>query len=58
MDARQRASAFKEFFTTKATGSGLGLAFVRRVVEAHDGAVSLESTLGRGTTVQLELPVK
>ena len=56
MDARQRGSAFEEFFTTKATGSGLGLAFVRRVVEAHEGTVSIESTLGRGTVVRLELP--
>jgi signal transduction histidine kinase len=58
MDARQRANAFDEFFTTKATGSGLGLAFARRVVEAHEGSVAIDSTLGRGTTVRIELPLK
>lgn len=56
MDARTRERAFDEFFTTKATGSGLGLAFVRRVVEAHGGEVSLTSREGRGTVVSLRLP--
>ncbi|WP_224361212.1 sensor histidine kinase [Hyalangium versicolor] len=56
MDARTRERAFDEFFTTKAQGSGLGLAFVRRVVEAHGGAVSLTSREGRGTIVSLRLP--
>jgi signal transduction histidine kinase len=57
MDARTRERALDEFFTTKPKGSGLGLAFVRRVVEAHRGAVSLESTQGRGTVVRVRLPV-
>ncbi len=57
MDARTRERAFDEFFTTKASGSGLGLAFVRRVVEAHGGEVSLTSREGRGTIVSLRLPV-
>jgi signal transduction histidine kinase len=56
MDARTRERAFDEFFTTKATGSGLGLAFVRRVLEAHGGSVSLTSGEGRGTIVRLHLP--
>jgi signal transduction histidine kinase len=56
MDARTRERAFDDFFTTKARGSGLGLAFVRRVVEAHGGEVSLESELGRGTVVRVKLP--
>jgi signal transduction histidine kinase len=58
MDARQRERAFDDFYTTKAEGSGLGLAFVRRVVEAHGGAVRLESALGRGTTITLLLPCR
>ncbi len=57
MNARTRERAFDDFYTTKATGSGLGLAFVRRVVEAHGGRVSLTSHEGRGTTVTLRLPV-
>lgn len=57
MDARTRERAFDEFFTTKASGSGLGLAFVRRVVEAHGGEVALTSREGRGTIVRLRLPI-
>jgi signal transduction histidine kinase len=57
MDPRRAARAFEDFFTTKAQGSGLGLAFVRRVVEAHGGEVTLASRLGVGTTVELRLPV-
>jgi signal transduction histidine kinase len=56
MDARTRERAFDDFFTTKSTGSGLGLAFVNRVVEAHGGRVSLSSELGRGTVVRVQLP--
>jgi len=56
MNARTRERAFDDFYTTKATGSGLGLAFVRRVVEAHGGQVALTSHEGRGTTVTLRLP--
>ena len=57
MNARTRERAFDDFYTTKAAGSGLGLAFVRRVVEAHGGEVVLTSHEGRGTTVTLRLPV-
>lgn len=57
MDVRTRERAFDDFFTTKATGSGMGLAFVRRVVEAHGGETSLVSTESRGTTVRMRLPL-
>lgn len=57
MDARTRERAFDDFFTTKPHGSGLGLAFVRRIVDAHGGDVSLRSEPGRGTVVRVRLPV-
>ena len=57
MDARTRERAFDDFFTTKAQGSGLGLAFVNRVVQAHGGHVQLSSRPGHGTVVSVRLPV-
>jgi signal transduction histidine kinase len=56
MDARTRERALEQFFTTKASGSGLGLALVARVVEAHGGKLELHSQLGEGTRVAIELP--
>lgn len=56
MDARTREQAEEAFFTTKAQGTGLGLAFVRRVAEAHGGSLRIESRLGQGTTVTLSIP--
>jgi signal transduction histidine kinase len=49
---------FTPFVTTKAKGQGLGLAVVKRLVEALDGTVSFQSKLGRGTEFTLTLPVK
>ncbi|WEZ87280.1 MULTISPECIES: sensor histidine kinase [Pseudomonas] len=45
------------FVTTKATGTGLGLAVVKAVVRAHQGRVCLRSKVGRGTCVRVELPL-
>ncbi len=47
---------FQPFVTTKATGSGLGLAVVKRIVEAHHGDVELTSEPGKGATFTLWLP--
>jgi signal transduction histidine kinase len=48
---------FEPFFTTKSFGTGLGLAVVRRIVEAHHGQVAVSSAAGR-TTLTLRLPVR
>jgi signal transduction histidine kinase len=47
---------FRLYYTTKAGGSGIGLAMVYRIVQMHDGRVDVESTVGKGTSVILTLP--
>jgi two-component system sensor kinase FixL len=47
---------FTPFFTTKARGTGLGLATAKRIVEAHAGQIAIVSSPDEGTTVIIELP--
>jgi PAS domain S-box-containing protein len=50
------AKIFDPYFTTKAQGSGLGLATVYSIVRKHDGHIAAESEPGRGTMFRLWLP--
>jgi PAS domain S-box-containing protein len=45
-------------FTTKAKGMGLGLSICKRILEAHGGSVSAKSTVGKGTTFTVTIPIK
>ena len=45
-------------FTTKAKGMGFGLPICKRIVEAHGGSISVESTVGKGTTFTVTIPIK
>ena len=47
---------FDPYFTTKDAGRGLGLAAAQAIVSKHDGRISAESAVGRGTTFTIELP--
>jgi signal transduction histidine kinase len=47
---------FDLYFTTKDTGTGIGLSMVFRIVQLHDGEVEVESTPGRGTRFRLVFP--
>ena len=62
MDPDTAAHAFERFYRADPSrardrgGSGLGLSIVAAIVEAHGGHVALDSALGSGTTVRVELP--
>jgi len=49
---------FEIFYTTKKGGSGLGLALVKKIVEAHGGSIKVKSELGKGSEFMVILPVK
>ena len=58
MDEQTKARIFEPFFTTKeiGKGTGLGLSVVRDIIAAHDGRISVESTLGKGTRFDIVFP--
>jgi two-component system, NtrC family, sensor histidine kinase HydH len=51
-----RARIFDAFFSTRAGGSGLGLPTTRKIIEAHGGAVDVQSELGKGSQFSVRLP--
>jgi signal transduction histidine kinase len=57
ISASDLAKVFEPFFTTKVDGGGLGLAICREIAERNRWSVTLESTLGAGTTATLLIPV-
>jgi signal transduction histidine kinase len=54
--AQDLGRVFDRFFTTKESGLGIGLAVVKKIMEAHGGAVQIGSSSGKGTEVMLTLP--
>ncbi|MCK4301706.1 MAG: hypothetical protein KAW91_02975, partial [candidate division Zixibacteria bacterium] len=48
---------FDRYYTSKETGTGLGLAVVERIVSAHSGTLRVESVEGEGTTFTLYFPL-
>jgi signal transduction histidine kinase len=59
MTKEQQQRAFKTVLaTTKAKGTGIGLAIVGRIIETHHGQIRILSRPGRGTTMRITMPVK
>lgn len=58
MDRETRRHIFDPFFSTKADGTGLGLAVVKAVVESHQGRIAVFSRPGRGCRFRLFLPCR
>jgi signal transduction histidine kinase len=56
MSAENLGRVFEPYFTTKPSGSGLGLLIVRRIVREHGGELSIESSQGQGLTLTIRLP--
>ena len=47
---------FNPYFTTKTTGTGLGMAIVHKIIEAHKGEINVSSEEGKGTEISIRLP--
>ena len=56
MDEEALARAFEPYFSTKASGTGLGLPIAKRNVELSGGTIAVHSVRDRGTTVEISLP--
>ncbi len=56
MSAESLSRVFEAYFTTKPSGTGLGLLIVRRIVREHGGELSIESPQGKGLTLTIRLP--
>ncbi len=58
IEPQRIAAIFEPFVTSKPKGMGLGLPICREILEAHGGRVEMRSSVGKGTTVALALPLR
>jgi signal transduction histidine kinase len=56
IEAEHVSQVFEPYYSTKETGTGLGLAIVKKAVDDHDGAITVASKHGEGTTFTVTLP--
>ena len=57
MDEQTRSQIFEPFFTTKTRGTGLGLPIAQRMVDLHEGSISVATPVNEGTTFIVTLPL-
>ena len=57
MDESTQSKIFEPYFTTKESGSGLGLTMVFKVIKEHGGEITVTSSVNKGTTFSVLLPV-
>jgi signal transduction histidine kinase len=55
--ADERERIFQPYFTTKVSGLGLGLVLTKKIVDAHGGEIFVDSTPGKGTRIEVALPL-
>lgn len=58
MKREELGRIFDPFYTTKKEGTGLGLSIAHRIIEAHRGTIAVDSTVGKGTSITITLPVE
>lgn len=56
LNQEQAARIFEPFFTTKTQGTGLGMAIVKRIIEAHGGQISVADRRGPGAEIVIQIP--
>ena len=56
MSKETAARVFELYFSTKDSGTGLGLPITKKIIEEHGGTIRVDSEPGRGTTITIELP--
>ena len=57
MEASKLIEVFREFYTTKEGGTGLGLPMAKKIIEAHGARINVQSDVGQGTQFTIEFPV-
>jgi two-component system nitrogen regulation sensor histidine kinase GlnL len=56
MDKETLENVFIPFYTKKSSGTGLGMAIAKKIIEGHNGEIGIKSSKGSGTEVTIRMP--